>query len=68
MSRGASPCCKEKVNLNVHETPMGLEREIAAFIRRANERRGNSHCKWIEIQGSDQPVLLFILASLPTRR
>ena len=31
--------CKEKVNLNVHETPMELEREIAAFIRYYNSER-----------------------------
>jgi transposase InsO family protein len=31
--------CKEKVNLNVHETPMELEREIGAFIRWYNTER-----------------------------
>lgn len=31
--------CKEKVNLNVHETPMELQREIAAFIRWYNQER-----------------------------
>lgn len=31
--------CKEKVNLNVHETPMELEREIGAFIRWYNSER-----------------------------
>ena len=31
--------CKEKVNLNVHETPMELRREIAAFIRFYNSER-----------------------------
>ena len=31
--------CKEKGNLNVHETPMELDREIAAFIRWYNSER-----------------------------
>ncbi len=31
--------CKEKVNLNVHETPMELEREIGVFIRWYNSER-----------------------------
>ena len=31
--------CKEKVNLNIHETPFELEREIGAFIRWYNSER-----------------------------
>ena len=31
--------CKEKVNLNVHETPFELELEIGAFIRWYNSER-----------------------------